>query len=1120
MTTADPPASATGPDPHGLPDQFGACVIHRELGAGAFGKVYDAYHTGLDRRVALKILKSPDSESLRRFEREAQIASGLNHPNLVKVLGHGTLENQPYLFMEFLDGESLEMVLRRDGALPQHRVVDIGIELARGLVCLHENGLLHRDLKPANIILTKSGEVTILDFGTCRSMLASSLTKTGQLVGTPLYMAPEVLSGELATTGGDLWALGCILYELLTGRLPFTDLSAERWFSSILTEPILPASVHDPKINRKLSQLLAELLERDKAVRLSSATPLLSRLQSLSRVVRSGASSSPVPAPARLSESSPQRRAIAIGGLSITILLAVILAITTLRAPAAGPISEYYRMTEAYGILGAIDRLRDRLGSVPGSARLEFQLGYALYNAGHMGDGLKFLAAASAHGRTGFEGALARGCELQYRGINLDEAAEAFRRAVNAAPNFVDAHLIFSAFLRNPILHPKEYEYEVRTALKLDPNSAWAESCHALLEADQGRWQEAITAARRACQLAPRLSLARTLLAGLLGRARRISEAEACWREAVAADGTDVSAMCSVATGLRGRGRYAEANEWLDRANKTDPGSMIPLKAQVGAAANRRDFVEATRRIEEVARREPSLAWPHLALAQLVLLPQGKDAEAERECQMAIRMQSPIGALLLAYCAEHQRQWKAAEAAYRMYFSLDPRNMSGYSTHIFDVLERLYGPDAMAEEYRRLARAYPRNVWIPLEYGAQRQNRREWKAAIAAYQDALAISPYSLDALDRLAMAHCAMGQPVAGESYWKRILMLSPGNTGYIAKLVTSLESRGQFDQAEALLRLLVANEPRWPENCLHLVNFLARRGRVAEANHELETVLRDPDHAAERTVQIAKTLKSLSRAADAERYFRRAIAAEPKLPLWHHNYCDFLLRQHRQREAEAEARTAMELDPTNADLVLKVVWQFEKHGDRKTAISILQPAFEHDRGNVQLVLQLARILETEGRARDALACLSRCESPILTRFERADVMKCSADLLFRQRSFGAAEKIYREYIALRPGDVHVRTLVASELHGRSRYKEAKEWLLPLMDGKPLPEPTAQLLVRIEYQLHGKEAALRINTLLKNAYPTSKAIEMMAFTLDADRTLRDGRPLDVRPSDSPSPRK
>ena len=233
------------------------------LGAGGMGEVYRARDATLKRDVAIKVLPeywSRDPERLRRFEQEAQATAALNHPNIVSIFHVGQHEGSPYIVTELLQGETLRERLRK-GPMRLREVLDYGIELARGLAAAHDAGIVHRDLKPENIWITKDGRIKILDFGLAKldpaktasadgATVSGQQSSPGQVLGTVGYMSPEQVRGQIADARSDIFAVGVVLYEMLTGKPAFRKATAADTMSAILNEDPLSVSHADARRRR------------------------------------------------------------------------------------------------------------------------------------------------------------------------------------------------------------------------------------------------------------------------------------------------------------------------------------------------------------------------------------------------------------------------------------------------------------------------------------------------------------------------------------------------------------------------------------------------------------------------------------------------------------------------------------------------------------------------------------------------------------------------------------------------------------------------------------------------------------------------------------------------------
>jgi serine/threonine-protein kinase len=269
-----------------MPDRIGPYVLDHELGRGTMGRVHRAHDSRDEQVVAIKTLSLGHefqeyelAEARTRFQREAQAASRLRHPDIVDVLDSGDDGSLAWLVMELLAGHDLSLHTRPAALLPVSSVLAIGARVADALAHAHDHGVVHRDIKPANVMIDPDrDQVKVTDFGVAR-LLDASRTRTGLVLGSPTYMSPEQLAGRSIDGRSDLYSLGVLLFQLLTARLPFSGATMSELMAAVAQQPAPDARVLRPGLPDALADVVSILLEKRPELRYADGHSLASDLR-------------------------------------------------------------------------------------------------------------------------------------------------------------------------------------------------------------------------------------------------------------------------------------------------------------------------------------------------------------------------------------------------------------------------------------------------------------------------------------------------------------------------------------------------------------------------------------------------------------------------------------------------------------------------------------------------------------------------------------------------------------------------------------------------------------------------------------------------------------------------
>src|SRR5213083_571001 len=248
--------------------------LDAQIGSGGMSTVYRAFDSVLERRVAVKLMHreiAADTDQLERFRREARAVAQLSHPHIVGVIDAGEEDGRPYIVFEYVEGETLKDRIRRLGRLPVDEAIAYAIEIARALGAAHARGIVHRDVKPQNVLVDEEGSAKVTDFGIARTLEEDGLTAEGRVLGTTDYVSPEQALGREVTGQSDLYSLGIVLFEMLTGEVPFRGENQVAVAMKHVREAVPDVQARRPQVSAQTAAIVERLTAKDLARRYHTA---------------------------------------------------------------------------------------------------------------------------------------------------------------------------------------------------------------------------------------------------------------------------------------------------------------------------------------------------------------------------------------------------------------------------------------------------------------------------------------------------------------------------------------------------------------------------------------------------------------------------------------------------------------------------------------------------------------------------------------------------------------------------------------------------------------------------------------------------------------------------------
>jgi serine/threonine protein kinase/Flp pilus assembly protein TadD len=792
--------------------------VLEKLGAGGMGEVYLAEDTRLGRKVALKRpaeswLRDPDARA--RLQREARAAARLNNPGIAAVYDVLDLEDRPYIVMEYVEGDTLATHLRR-GAMPLERALALGIDIADALAAAHAGGVIHRDLKPGNIVLTAAGAVKILDFGLAKTLKgrreddsAALLTHPGQVLGTPGYVAPEQLLGRPADARCDIYSVGAILYEMLTGRAPYQQPDSMSRALASLVEPVPSAHTVNPSIPLGVSAVVDRAMAREPDARYKTAAEL--------RLVLEQVASSLGDTPTRLlGTPEPKMRRLR---ESLQVLAAVVL----LLAVAGVPLSRWWK-TRTPGAEAAIAATVPVIAVLPfdnlsGDSSLDY-LGAGM--AETMSTLVASLSNVSVIPRAQIHDAL-RGT----KDVSKVAAALGASYVVTGGVQKVGSRMQVTMNMLRP-----DGRFIVSAGVFEDDYANLFGIQRRLAEALSAKLVGAVSASERE-QLARRptesLDALSTYWQGRAlvdqpSRAGALDNAIARFRQASALDPKFALAHAGLGDALWVKYRETKNPEdakaaiaAIEKARALDPSEpMVRLAlAQTYQATGRID--DAVRELEAMIQMQPNNDDARRLLGTLYV-GQGKNEEAVAQHERAIGIRPNYWRNRLALGAFYYRTGRFAEAAveFRRVTELQPESSwsflnLGSAYHAAGDLQRAI------DNYKRAIELSPTDYVAYSNLGALYHTQGRFREAVEAYTAAIKVAPANPVLHRNVADTLRKKGEDAAARKAYERAIVLAnrmlavnPKDASTVSLVALCQAKLSRFDQAREAAARAVALAPK----------------------------------------------------------------------------------------------------------------------------------------------------------------------------------------------------------------------------------------------------------------------------------------------------------------------
>jgi tetratricopeptide (TPR) repeat protein len=1155
--------------------------IERELGRGGMGVVYLARQLRLNRRVALKMLL-PEScgsaQQRQRFRTEAEIIAGLQHPHIVQIFEVGEVDGRAFCALELIEGGNLAEALAGQPC-PPRVAAQLLATLADAVQAAHEKGVLHRDLKPANVLLCvphpspqpppRSGEgepdrrdplmsppgtagsplsasgrgaggegllaavPKLTDFGLAKQLTADQgLTQTGMVMGTPSYIAPEQVQGRNRELGppADVYSLGAILYEALTGRPPLLGPTVLETFQLVLSHDPLPVRSLQPVVPRDLDTICLKCLHKDPSRRYGTARELGDDL----RRFLAGEAVRARPTPSWERAYKWARRRPATAALVAMLVLALGGGIYLQRQhelrgleqarhqrevrtaaenilKKVGELQAEQRWAEARVLL---EQARDRWDdSVPAEfrARLEQALAEVL-----LVDELETVHLTVLRTTNGmldnpdadkeYTGVFDR-CRIGSLGDDPGTVAE--RIGVSAIKGQLLTVLDYWAFSTKD--RPRQ-AWLMAVARRADPDP-WRDRVRDPAVWNNRKKLDAVLAQARPERVSPQIAVVlgrfqdlqstlplliaaqrshpddfwvNLMLGSRLHQEKRLAEAISYLRAAVALRPTSIPAFNNLGVALQSFGKVDEAAAcWREalRLAPTDPSAQVNLAGLLHAEGKVDEAIASFRKVVEL---HPGYI---LALDNLALALKDKNLDEAIECwHRAVRLDprfqrayAGLGAALIM-----KRQTKAAIGYYRKAIELDPGDIHTHQ-NLADALWRVGKVDEAIASYRKVIELNPGHIVAHVALGAMlRDRKRDYDGAIACFRKAIEIDPRNIDAHVDLGAILCDRKRDYDGAiACFRKAIEIDPRNALIHTNLGNALRGKGRMTAAIASYRKAIELDPRYANAFYVLGDALASQGELNEAIACFRTAVTLDPRAPLTHNYLGVVLSRQGKEDEAIECFRKAVLLDPEFALGHFNLGAALYRKGKVDGAIECFHKAIKLNPRNADAYINLgaVLCDAKH-DYDGAIACCRKALELAPRNAMIHLNLGCALKGKGLANEAITFFNKA---IDLDPRCAPAHGALGEVLFDAGHYAEARDAWTRALGSLPEGAPMRAMHARQIEKCSKILMIGAQLPRLLSGEQQPSSAEESLFLATFCSQDKQmyaAAVRFYGLAFSLQP------------------------------------